>query len=88
MQSNGLRCSVVEYTLEDLKRDLEIGHELQFRYNGKEYSISHSQNGWHLCEFYKDDQTFNTQRDLLKYGTINGKHLREIWHDVEVTDIF
>lgn len=86
MQSYGLRCSM-EYTFEDLKRDLGIGHEVQFRYIGKEYSISHSQNGWHLCEFYKDEQTFNTQWELLNYGTINGTHLSEIWHGVEVTVI-
>ncbi|MGG0934510.1 hypothetical protein ABHN11_00045 [Brevibacillus centrosporus] len=78
----------MDYTLEDLKRDLETGHEVHFRYKGKDYSISNSQNGWHLCEFYKDDQTFETQSDLLKNGKINGKHLSEIWEAVEVTTIF
>lgn len=78
----------MDYTFDDLKRDLETGHEIHFRYMDKDYSISHSQNGWHLCEFYKDDQTFETHSDLLNNGTINGKHLGKIWGTVKVTTIF
>lgn len=79
---------MVNYSFDDLKRDLEICHDLHFRYKEKEYSISHSQYEWHLSEFYKDDQTFKTQWDLLQCGMINGKRLSEIWTDIDVTDIF
>jgi len=78
----------MDYTYDELIKDLEIGHEVHFRFAGKEYSISHSKKGWHLYEFYKDGQTFATQSDLLKHGTINGKHLSDIWEMVEVTTIF
>ncbi|GLH62947.1 hypothetical protein [Parageobacillus sp. G301] len=78
----------MDYSFEDLENDLEIGHEIHFVYKGQKYSISCSHDGWHLSEFYKDYQTFRTHKELLENGTINGKYLKEIWNDVEVTEIF
>ncbi|TYP79022.1 hypothetical protein [Paenibacillus methanolicus] len=33
------------YTYEELLKDLDIGHELHFIYQGIEYSITHTPNG-------------------------------------------
>ncbi|TKI56599.1 hypothetical protein E8L90_14610 [Brevibacillus antibioticus] len=82
------RCSQLPYTFDDLRNDVIMGREIHFLYEGKEYSISHSSRGSHLCEFYQDDYTFSTREELLTNGTIAGKNVRDIWPHVEVTAIF
>ncbi|RKD26035.1 hypothetical protein BEP19_01565 [Ammoniphilus oxalaticus] len=78
----------MNYTFDDLTRDLMIGHELHFRYNGKNYYISQSQGGWVLTRFDQQYELFESQAALLQGGKIDGKSLREIWDEVEVTDLF
>ncbi|WP_240416792.1 hypothetical protein [Paenibacillus periandrae] len=78
----------MSYSFEELVRDLDNGHELHFKYLGKEYSISHNSNGTYLSEFNSDYQTFTDHIELLQKGMIDGKHLKDIWKDVEVTIIF
>jgi hypothetical protein len=69
------------YSYEDLERDLSIGHELEFTYKGKEYSITNNKVGWYLSGV-NDYQSFTNTIELLEKGTIDGKHLKEIWNDV------
>lgn len=78
----------MSYSYEDLKRDLGIGHELHFKYRGKQYSISNNKDGWYLSEFYADYQSVTDTNELLEIGTIDGKYLKDIWDDVEVEAIF
>ncbi|MDR7071643.1 hypothetical protein [Fictibacillus barbaricus] len=78
----------MKYSFKDFKSDLEIGHEFHFLYKEKEYSISHTQHGWHLSEYYKDYQTFETAVELLEKAYINGLSLKDIWVDIEVKNIF
>ncbi|OUQ88725.1 hypothetical protein B5G50_09485 [Brevibacillus brevis] len=78
----------MSYTFDDLVNDVTTGREIHFLYKGKEYSISHSAHGSHLCEFYQNDHTLPTCEGLLINGTIAGKNLRDIWPHVEVTAIF
>lgn len=76
------------YTYDELCRDLDIGHELHFKYRGKEYSISHNREGSYFSEFYGDYQTFIDHNELLQKGSIGGRYLKDIWDDIEVTIIF
>jgi hypothetical protein len=78
----------MSYSYDELCRDLDIGHELHFKYKEKEYSISHTIEGSYLSEFYGEYQSFNDHAELLQKGTIEGKSLKDIWDDVEVTTIF
>lgn len=79
---------MVEYTFMDLRKDLDIGHEIHFLYKGNQYSISCSKYGWHLSKFYGEFQTFSNPHELLNNGSIEGHRLEDIWQDVEVTIVF
>lgn len=39
----------MKYTFNQLKEDLCIGREIEFVYNTKLYSLTHSTNGWIFC---------------------------------------
>ncbi|MCU6793516.1 hypothetical protein OB236_15530 [Paenibacillus sp. WQ 127069] len=78
----------MSFSFEELMRDLDNGHETHFKYLGKEYSISHNSRGTYLSEFNGDYQSFTDHIELLKKGMIDGKYLKDIWNDVEVTIIF
>ncbi|OPH61823.1 hypothetical protein BC351_00860 [Paenibacillus ferrarius] len=78
----------MSYSYEDLERDLAIGHELHFNFKGREYSISNNKDGWYLSESYSDYQSFVDTNELLAKGKIDGKLLKEIWDEVDVSVIF
>jgi hypothetical protein len=58
------------YTYNELCKDLDIGHEMHFKYKGKEYSISHNNEGYYLSEFNGEHQSFIDHVELLQKGTI------------------
>lgn len=77
------------YSYLELKDDLKIGHEVEFLYNNRKYSISHNADGWYLTEFFMENyQSFDSYEELLEKGTINQMRLEEIWNDVIVKTIF
>lgn len=79
----------MDYTFENLKHDLSIGHEIEFNFSGRKFSIINTQAGWSLAEYYKDDiQLFSSHQDLLQYGNIDGKVLQDIWSLVTVETIY
>lgn len=79
----------MDYTFEKLKNDLSIGHEIEFTYSDRKFSITNTPNGWVLTEYYKEDaHVFSSHHDLLQHGTIDGRSLQSIWHDVTVTTVF
>ena len=79
----------MEYSYTELKEDLSIGHEVEFYYNQKKYSISHNDKGWHLTEFGESDyQSFQDSEELLEKATIKNKRLFKIWYDVKVESVF
>ncbi|MFC9775957.1 hypothetical protein [Paenibacillus chitinolyticus] len=83
-----IHTKYMPYSYEDLERDLAIGHEVEFKYMGREYSITNNKAGWYLSEPDSKYQMFADKIDLLEKGTIDGKNLKDIWNDVEVTTIF
>jgi hypothetical protein len=78
------------YSFDELKKDLDIGHEVEFYYHEDRYSISCNKEGWYLTKFYDSEshQAFNTHEELLENGKINSESLREIWDDVRIDIIF
>ena len=79
----------MNYTFENLKHDLSIGHEIEFHISGRKFSITNTQAGWSLAEFYTDEiQIFPSHQDLLQSGTIDGVLLQDIWSVVNVETIF
>jgi hypothetical protein len=41
----------MDYSYEELVKDLSLGHEVEFSYQGEKYSISRNENGWFLTKF-------------------------------------
>ena len=80
--------------LEDYKSfivDLNRGHEFQFNYNGKGYSITYRTDGKRsFTEDYKEktEQLFDDNEQLLKNLLIEGKLLSEIFDELEDLDRF
>jgi hypothetical protein len=84
----GVGVVKMNYSYQDLKQDLEIGHELHFVYKRTKYSITHTPNGWHLSKFYGEYHTFESHVELLDRGTIEGHKLQDVWNEVTVEVIF
>ena len=79
----------MDYSYEELKRDLKVGHEVEFYYQNHKYSISNNKDGWYLTKYFdENDQSFKTSQELLKNGRIDSKTLEEIWNEVKVETIF
>lgn len=75
-------------TYNELLEYLKLGDEIEFKYKNKKYSINCGQKNWYLTEYYSVNQEFSDTNELLKYGRIDGKTIKEVWNDVEVTAIF
>ncbi|MFJ7934539.1 hypothetical protein [Sporosarcina sp. NPDC096371] len=73
----------MNYTYEELERDVHIGHEIEFKFNGKLYGIINVPEGRGLGEDQKRFTYFKTAQELLDNGMIEGKRLKEIWGEVE-----
>lgn len=77
-------------SIDDFKFSLTNGREVEFNWNGTDYSVFHEGEGresFFICEAYKDEQGkhFETIDELLDY-TIQGQPLRDfitqvvVWH--------
>jgi len=75
-------------TYEELKELLLIGHEIEFEYNKKRYSINCGQDYWYLTEYYNKNQEFKTTEELLEKGRIEGKSLEDIWSNVDTRAVY
>lgn len=77
----------MEYSYNDLIKDLRMGREIEFLYKDTRYSISTNKEGWYLTAFGEEFyQAFNTVEELLEKALIEGRFLKEIWDKVKVTD--
>ncbi|WP_187273846.1 DUF4288 domain-containing protein [Paenibacillus sp. N3.4] len=75
----------MSYSYEDLERDLAIGHELHFKYVGKQYSISNKA-GWYLSEqAYKQGESTVKQSE---HSYFNGYGEQVEWKFIMVLDVF
>ncbi|OXM13371.1 hypothetical protein [Paenibacillus herberti] len=80
---------MLKYSFEELANDLKIGHEVEFSFQGDQYSISHNKSEWHFTKFGDDKfETYPNCISLLKDARINSKSIENIWDEVEVNSIF
>lgn len=73
------------YNYENLKKDLLIGREIEFKYNGKLYSLSNSPKGWSLCRdnevignIFKEIQQFIKFLDAVKLDEMSLKEIVDL----------
>ncbi len=67
-----------------MKESLEYGEEYSFMYNNKKYWISQNDNGNYLTNATDEEtQEFKNSNDLLVYGRIENKSLKDIWDDIK-----
>lgn len=71
----------------DLVDSLNRGCEVEFLYNGKKYSITHTDEEISIIEFYNEDseKTYSDAEKALEYE-IDGKTLKEIIPEMKITD--
>ena len=71
---------------DDLMECLSRGCEVEFLYNGKKYSITHTDKGISIIEFYNEDsEKTYTDAQILNHK-IDGKTLNEIIPIMKVID--
>lgn len=74
----------LNYSYEDLKRDLDFDTQASFSYQDHIYHINEHSNQWHLSGYEMELQSFRTTEELLKQATLEGKSLKEIWEHVKI----
>lgn len=79
----------MNYSFQELTKDLEMGHEVEFWFQNNKYSISHDKNGWYFTKFGDElYQTFTDHSLLLKNAKVGAKTIKNIWNEVKVESIF
>ncbi|QIB26862.1 hypothetical protein [Caloranaerobacter azorensis] len=80
------------YSFKDLKKDLLVGREIEFKYNGELYSISNSSKGWALCHnnaiignYFED---INYLINYIEQVKIGNKYFREIFEQNEYESLY
>jgi len=69
------------------KAVVNLYSEVHFAYKDKYYWIAYYKNGLHLSDDEGNAQFFNDAQSLFDNATIEGKHLEEIWDEVEVDSV-
>lgn len=76
---------------EQLKKYVEHGNEIEFKFNSKMYSITYGRiDGKEVisvCEFYKETTEVETFEELLQIS-IDGYSLAEMWNSLTDDDIW
>jgi len=75
------------YDDRDLIDSLNRGCEIEFLYAGKKYSITHTDNGISIIEFYNEDseKTYATAELLLEHK-LNEKAIKDIIPEMKIID--
>ena len=75
------------YDEHDLVDCLNRGCEIEFLYNAKKYSITHTTEGISIIEFYNEnsEKTYENAKGLLEYK-IDGKLLKNIIPEMKIID--
>lgn len=74
----------LNYSYEDLKRDLGFDNRVSFSFQDHIYHINEHSNQWHLSDYEFDLQSFSTTEELLQQATLDGKSLEEIWVNAKI----
>ena len=66
--------------------NISRGGEVEFEYDGKQYSITHSEEGIHVMQFnnYSTEKVYKVPYEIIAYQ-INGKSLDTILSELTVT---
>ncbi|WP_226535911.1 hypothetical protein [Fictibacillus halophilus] len=65
--------------LEELKKYLEIGHDIEFNFNNEKYSITPTETGFCITKFYNlDVQEYEHLDELINKATLNNYKLKDI----------
>lgn len=77
-----------ELSFEAVMTDVVKRHsELHFSYKGVFYWIAHFDKGSHISDENGNTQYFNNAQTLFQEATIRGKHLSEIWSEIEIDSL-
>lgn len=71
----------LNYSYEDLKRDLGFDNRVSFSFQDHIYHINDHSNQWHLSDYEFD---LVQTEELLQQATLDGKSLEEIWGNVKI----
>lgn len=74
----------LNYSYEDLKRDLGFDNRVSFSFQDHIYHINDQSNQWHPSDYEFDIQSLSTTEELLQQATLDGKSLEEIWDNVKI----
>ena len=75
------------YDERDLIDNLNRGCEIEFLYEGKKYSITHTDGGISIIEFYNEEsEKVYAMPELLLEHKLNGKALKEIISEMKIID--
>ena len=77
----------------DFEKWIETGNEIEFSYNGKNYSVTYFVNESNkeeisFCEFYKEPVEFYTIEDFINNAKIDNELLKDIWENVVDISVF
>ena len=72
--------------MEQMYFEIKVGGEIEFKYKGKMYSITHVKNKILVTEFYREDTEvfYDTYEGISEYE-IDGKRLEDILGEIEIT---
>ena len=72
--------------IDDLRASLEIGADIEFKFNGVSYSIIPSTSKGILFgkQYSDDEQYFSSIDDLFIKGKIEGKPLKDVVEELEI----
>lgn len=72
--------------MEQMYYELRRGGEIEFKYKGKMYSITHVKDKICVTEFYREDtEAFYDKCESISGYEINGQRLEEILGEIEIT---
>ena len=73
----------------EIKSYLELGREIDFLYNGKKYSFSHSEEKWYLTEYDTHlEQEFNSYQEMLNGAIVDSKCFSDICEDIIIDWVY
>ena len=75
------------YDAHDLIECLNRGCEIEFMYNGRKYSITHTKSGISITEFYNEnsEKNYAAAEQLLEH-TIGKKAIKDIISEMKIID--
>ena len=76
-----------QVSLQEMMNDVNNGHEIEFKFNGKMYSITHYDAGISAIEYDKPDteKTYQSAEELFENYKLDGNvTVKEIFNQIEI----